>query len=960
MPARVHALIVVRPDGRAPAAFHLRRTLRAVDAQSRRPDAVTVVLCGSDDTLAKAAASGSAAVVTAPAGTGYAAALEIAGNHGPVEDGPGDAVWLLAQDTAPEPEALARLAGELELAPSVAIAAPKLVRWDDRTEIASLGVTMTRLGRSVGLADGELDQGQRDRDEDALGADVRGLLVRADAWRQLRGLDRALAGADEGLDLSVRARLGGSRVSLVPGALVAVAGDGAAGLPLPVDAGRRRRIAYATRRAQLQRRLAYAPGVAVPLHWLSLLPLALWRTLLALLAKTPGAVPPEWGAAVVALVRVDEAARARARIRRIRAVPWPQLAPLRVSAAQLRQRFGAEDDEAGGDHAVVRDDLRFFTGGGAWVVLAALVVSIAAFPALLAWPVLGGGALQPLRSTVAQLWADAAYGLRGTGLEGVTPADPFAGVVAVIGSLAPADPSRALVVLWILALPLAVLGGWFAATRVTSRPLLRIVVAVAWGLAPTFLASLVDARPTGVLVHLLLPWVFFAGSVAHRSWSAAGAASIALAGVVACAPSLAPAVIVIWIGMIVLTIVVRGGRGLARVLWLVVLTIALAFPLVWRQLRAGNPWGLLADPGVTWAGPQVAPTVTGRALLAAGFPTTDPGGWGQLLHQWGLTGAATWWVPILVAPIAVLALLAPFTQRWAAGIVLLVVAALGTATAFGAVAISVASTADTTTAIWPGAGLSLAWAGAVGAAVVFLDAGLAVRVRLVRTVAAAVVMAALAIVAFPALTAGARGVDLLTNGPVSTLPAYVAAAGLQNPHVGTFTITALDSGAAGSDVVWGESESLGAHSTVFSTALSATPGDREVAALTADLVTSTSPDAVARLAAHGIGYVVLGPDRADESDQARALRLAAATALDQRDGLEPVGATAKGTLWRVAQSVPGRAEPGEDAHRLSVAIAVVQLAVFLVALLLAIPTRASRRAARRAPRIVGPYWQEGR
>ena len=162
--------------------------------------------------------------MTAPASTDYAAAVALVT---PRIDG--DAVWLLAQDTAPERETLARLAGALELSPSAAFAAPKLVRWDDRSEIVSLGVGMTRFGRAVGLADGELDQGQHDGRDDVLGADVRGLLVRADAWRELGGLDPALAGADEGLDLGVRARLAGARVSLAPTAIVATAGDGVAG-----------------------------------------------------------------------------------------------------------------------------------------------------------------------------------------------------------------------------------------------------------------------------------------------------------------------------------------------------------------------------------------------------------------------------------------------------------------------------------------------------------------------------------------------------------------------------------------------------------------------------------------------------------------------------------------------------------------------------------------------------------
>ncbi len=245
MPARVHAILVVRPDGRTPAAFHLRRTLAALAEQARPVDVLTIVLCGGDDILADVARSSTAeSVVTTSAATGYADALALVT---PRLDG--DAVWLLAQDTAPEPDALARLAGSLELSPSVAFVAPKLVRWDDRSEIVSLGVGMTRLGRAVGLADGELDQGQHDGREDVLGADVRAILVRADAWRQLGGLDRALLGADEGLDLGVRARLAGARVSLVPTALVATAGDGVAGLPSPLTPQRRRRAAFAARTA---------------------------------------------------------------------------------------------------------------------------------------------------------------------------------------------------------------------------------------------------------------------------------------------------------------------------------------------------------------------------------------------------------------------------------------------------------------------------------------------------------------------------------------------------------------------------------------------------------------------------------------------------------------------------------------------------------------------------------------
>ncbi|WP_243076959.1 glycosyltransferase [Microbacterium sp. SS28] len=947
MPGRVHAILVVRPDGRTPAAFHLRRTLAALAAQTRPIDDLTIVVCGEDEIVAEVAASAPAeSVITAPARTRFAEATAIATRRLA-----GDSVWLLAQDTTPEADALAKLAGALELAPSVAFVAPKLVRADDRSAIVSLGVSMTRLGRTVGLADGELDQGQHDVREDVLGTDVRGILIRTDEWRRLEGLDRGMRGADEGLDLGVRARLAGSRIALVPTALVAVSGDGVAGPTAPVTRARRMQRAVAERTAQLHRRLAYAHPIAVPFLWLALLPLAVWRTIVLLVGKQPGLIAPEWAAAALAAVRLGAIARSRGRIRRTRSVSWTQLAPLRVTRAALRERLD-DDHEHLGDAR--RTELRFFSGGGAWLVLAALVASVAAFPALLAWNVLGGGALQPLREVVGQLWADTLYGQRALGLDETGPADPFAAVVAVVGSLWPAEPSRALVLVWVLALPLAALGGWFAATRVTERSMLRIAGGAVWALAPTFLAALVLGRPTAVLAHLLLPWLFYAGAAAHRSWVAAGAASVLFAAVVACAPSLAPALIVLWVVALAITVARRAGRGIAQLVWVLVPAAALAAPLVWHQVVGGDLWALASDPGVVWAGPQVAPDVAGRALLAAGFPTTDPGGWQSLLGP----EAPTWWVPLLCAPIAVLALVAAVTQRWAAGVVLLIVAATGIATAFAAAGIAVAFAESATVSIWPGAGVSLAWLGALGGALVALDSGLAPRLAVVRTLVALGVVAAVGLLAVPGLTASSRGETFLTNGPDSTLPAYVAAEGRDDPDVGTLVLTPQNGGGVAAEVVWGGSETLGGQATIVSTQTEATAADRTVANLSADLITGSAGDAVAGVAAEGIGFVLLAPAAAPESDAARAFGLSAQTALDQRDGLDAVGDTPKGTLWRVIVPLAPRAEASDPG--LTRSIALGQLAAFVVALLLALPTAAARRAAQRTPRVVGPYWSEGR
>ncbi|KJL41253.1 glycosyltransferase [Microbacterium trichothecenolyticum] len=946
---RVHAILVVRPDGRTPAAFHLKRTLAALREQTRPVDVLTIVVCGGDDHLFEIAdAAGAEFVFRAGASTAYAAATALVT---PRLDG--DAVWLLAQDTAPEPDALARLAGALELSPSVAFVAPKLVRWDDRTEIASLGVGMTRFGRTVGFADDELDQGQHDAREDVLGADVRGILVRADAWKQLGGLDRGLSGADEGLDLGVRARLAGGRVSLVPSALVATAGDGVAGLPTPLTPQRQRRAVYAERVAQLHRRLVYAPAVVAPLHWLTILPLALWRSIVDLARKQPGRIAAEWAAAAVALVRLVPVWRGRRRLARARTASWAQIAPLRTTRSELRERLDDDPEVALGGHR--RSDLKFFAGGGAWLVLAALAVSVATFPALLAWPVLGGGALQPLATTVGQLWDDAMYGQRALGIDTIGPADPFAAVVALLGSLWAWAPSRGLVLLWVLALPLAALGGWFASTRVTERASLRLLGGAVWALAPTFLVALTQGRPTGVILHLLLPWLFYAGAVAHRSWAGAGAASILLAGVVATAPSLAPAMLVTWVGAVLAAVILRAGRGVARLIWTLIPSAALALPLVWNALANGQAWGLVADPGVPWAGPQVAADAAGRALLAAGIPTPDLAGWTTILPD-----GPTWWVPLLTVPLALLALAAPLTQRWAAGIVLLVVTALGLGTAFAAVGISVAFAQSITVPLWPGAGLSLAWLGGLGGALVALDAGLAPRVALMRGVAAALVFAATVVLAVPSLTAFTRGTATVADGPASTLPAFVAAEGRDDPDVGTIVLTPQADAGVAAQVVWGASETIGGQTTLLSTRTEPTPQDTELAGLAADLVTPSSEDVVGQLAARGIGFILLAPSTQPETDAARTMRLSAMTALGQRDTLVVVGDTAKGELWRVVDEIAPRPEEAASVSILGRWVAFGQLAIFGIALLLAVPTAASIREARRTPRVVGPHWQEGR
>jgi hypothetical protein len=220
-------------------------------------------------------------------------------------------------------------------------------------------------------------------------------------------------------------------------------------------------------------------------------------------------------------------------------------------------------------------------------------------------------------------------------------------------------------------------------------------------------------------------------------------------------------------------------------------------------------------------------------------------------------------------------------------------------------------------------------------------------------------LTALAVAAVPVVTLSFRGELALSNGPESTLPAYVAAEGRDDPKLGTLV---LDPAGAGLRVrvVWGGSETLGGQSTIVATRDEADAADLELADLAAGLVTPSADDAVSQLASRGIGFVLLTPSDTASADTTATLQLSAATALDQLRGLDSVGDTGRGELWRVTGDRQPRAEAPSATHDAARLIAGGQIAVVLIALLLAVPTTTSRGVARRSPRIVGPTPGEAR
>ena len=799
MQPRVTAILVVRRDDRG-----LDRALAAISAQTRRVDVLITVDAAVDTHLTESLAAAAPARQVSARGTGMGDVLAPALRAlGPVESRD-EWLWLLADDSIPAPDALERMLAAVEIAPSVAVAGPKLVDPDDPGMLRSFGETVSPWGATVPLVEDELDQAQYDRGPDVLAVQTAGMLVRRAVFDEVGGFDPGLPQVDAGLDFCVRVRLAGHRVIRVAGARVARA-------VRPEDAARRTPASASTRRrlarvAQLHRRLVWAPGWALPWLWLALVPTALVRALGQLLAKRPGAVFGEIGAALRAAFD-GTVPGARIRLRRGRRVGWAAIAPLRMSWSELRERRAAsrerEREARGQSLEIVRSG--FVAGGGVALLVVFAVLGTAMLWRLVGAAALTGGALRPLSATVELLWSNV-IGRSADTVFGWAPADPFTVMLGVLGSLTWWDPSLSLVALWFAAMPLAALGAWWCATRVSERVAPPLVAAVLWGLAPPLVFALAVAlRPRSVL----------------------------------------------------------------RLVGIPVLGLAMLAPLAVMQITRGTPFGIFADPGVPTAfdEPSGWELLLGRP--AAGLDAWGEV-LGLLGADGSLAAVASLALPaLLLVPLGLLALLAVVLPGARRAIPALVIAVIGLATAVAAAHVTVATAGAETITPWPGSGLSLYWFGIVAAAVLAIDALRPISIVATSVlIALAVVGVAPAVVAValddsPVVTAGERTLPALVaaeaagDPSLGTLVIEAQADGAIAVRIERGAGTTLDA-----------ISTLDATDLVSDTA-ARTAEELLVAELAGNLASFGGFDPTAALEEFGIGYVLLPTVDADATATAQ-------------------------------------------------------------------------------------------
>ncbi|WSQ09656.1 glycosyltransferase [Streptomyces sp. NBC_01231] len=521
-------------------------------------------------------------------------------------------LWLLHDDCAPEPDALAQLLrvvdSEYELGrDDVAVVGPKLRGWYDRRQLLEVGVTIAHSGRRwTGLDRREQDQGQHDHVRPVLSVSTAGMLIRRDVFEQLGGFDRRLPLMRDDVDLCWRAHAAGYRVLIAPEAVVRHA-EAASRERRAVDcAGRTTASPHKVDKAGAAYTLLVNTRTAV-LPWvlLRLVLGTLLRTVAYLVGKVPGQAVDEIRGLLGTLLRPERILAGRRRRGRpsvgkeeTRPLFPPPGATIRATVEQAAgDLFGSSDPEAtsgagrhgggiesgpGGDDADFLEIEQFARlkrvarKPGPVLFLMLLLVSLVACRALLGGGALAGGALLPAAADSGDLWSRYLDAWHTVGAGGTSSAPPYLALVAMISSVLFGSTGLAITILLVCSVPLAGLTAYFASRPLVESRLLRAWAAVVYAFLPAATGALAGGRLGTAVLAVLLPLIARAGIAAsglandsgtRGSWRATWAYALLLTVTTAFTPIIWPITLVLGVGLLAVRraeITAYGLRFLAQ------------------------------------------------------------------------------------------------------------------------------------------------------------------------------------------------------------------------------------------------------------------------------------------------------------------------------------------------------------------------------------------------------------
>lgn len=514
-PRHVVTAVLVAHDG----ARWLPTTLQAVKTQRRPVQRFVAVDTGSrDDTRTILEhAVGAASIVDAPRDAGFGEAVHLAvaafatappialpANGSSVEW-----LWLLHDDSAPEPRALEALLALADQMPSAAVIGPKLVDWHDPEVLLEVGYAVDRGGhRQTGIEPGELDHGQHDGDRDVLAVSTAGMLIRRDVWDELGGLDPHFPLFRDDLDFCWRVHLAGERVVVCSRAVVRHARAAASGQRhlscVPPGSHRPVSARRLDRQGALSAWLANCGRLAFPFVAARLAIATLIRFLLFLLIKRPSAAWQELAAGLAVFGRPARLARLRRSRRPLRRVPGRELrslfAPIGVRLRHHLDQWAASraDGERRGAFR------RALSNPGLLLTLGLAVVALVAERHVIGSP-LHGGALLPAPPGASDLWDRYLASWHPTGFGSSDPAPPYLAVVALLGSVLFGSARLAVAVLLLGSVPLAGAVAYRCSRWVFPSLRVRCVAAALYALTPVATGAIGAGRLGTAVALVVLP-----------------------------------------------------------------------------------------------------------------------------------------------------------------------------------------------------------------------------------------------------------------------------------------------------------------------------------------------------------------------------------------------------------------------------------------------------------------------
>lgn len=591
-------------------------------------------------------------------------------------------LWLLHDDSRPEPTCLEELLRVRENTPTVSLIGAKQLDWTGE-RLRNVGYYAAPGHRvSSFVVDGEPDQEQYDERQDVFAVSLSGALVMLAEWNRLSGGNPHVGTFADSRDLCRRVCLSGGRVVVAPRARICHVRARYTGIRTaagtPITRHRAARTYPSLQRARDIYLYSDVPRRRWASTWLYRL-LASWGLFFKLLArKKPFGAACELVAPWRDLASLPAFSSVRRGVVAATASPRPDLRKVERGRDAVKQwRMQCDLTGAGADEPAnqlvegyLGDQAALRRRWAAIMTLVALAAGLAANWSLLRGVFSGSQALSssllPTGATLSQLARAATSGVSyAAGLGVGAPPAPFLLVLLGCSVLTGGHVAWAVAAIILLAAPLSALSFWALAGIVTRSNPVRVLASLAWVCLGMMTGLYSQGNLPMLTVSVFLPagiaFVFKSVGMYRTedrafprpSAQSAAWASLCLAVAVAAEPQLCVALV---LSFVLFLLAVRSHRS---VLLMTPLPAAIAIAPTLVACAAGRSGGwrqLFGDIMI----PSSASAAQGSlvdSLLAALGRTDDA----TAFTRWAATAAAV--MMGCLAVLAVISLLQPSTLR---------------------------------------------------------------------------------------------------------------------------------------------------------------------------------------------------------------------------------------------------------------------------------------------------------